>query len=282
MAASIKHAHGPAAPRVDAGRQEKGVMTLDNGIPSRLGGQTAIVTGGASGIGAETAKKLAALGARVVVADIAEATAVVAEIRHAGGEALAITADVSKADDVEHLVRKTVEHYGRLDVAVNNAGILPRPRGTVAEITETTWQTVMDTNLKGVWLCLKHQIPAILHTGKGAIVNVSSAVVPHGYKNLAPYVASKAGVDALTRVAAMEFAAQGIRINSVNPGFVATPLLDGATTPANHEQLAARVPLGKILLPSEVADTIIWLLSSSASQITGQSIYVDGGLGIAF
>ena len=140
----------------------------------------------------------------------------------------------------------------------------------------------MDTNLRSVFLCMKYQIVEMLRFGGGAIVNTSSGVVPHGYKNISTYVASKAGVDALTRVAAMEVADRNIRINAVNPGFVATPLLDAIINPADQQRLADQTPLKKLTTPDDVASMAVFLLSNEAGHVTGQSIFVDGGINVSF
>ena len=149
-------------------------------------------------------------------------------------------------------------------------------------MTPATWDTIICANLRSVFLCMKHQIPAMLQSGGGAIVNTSSGVVPLGYKNISAYVASKAGVDALTRVAAMEFADQNIRINTINPGFTATPLLDAIISGDDQKRLAEMTPLKKLTTAEDAANLAVFLLSPEAGHITGQSIFVDGGLNVSF
>ncbi|ETR78295.1 short-chain dehydrogenase [Afipia sp. P52-10] len=244
--------------------------------------KVAIVTGAGSGIGKSAAIQLAARGARVVVADIKGGEATLAAIREAGGTGSAHQTDVRKPEDIQALVEATIAQYGRLDLAFNNAGIAQHNRKPLYELDLDTWQSIIDTNLRSVFLCMKHQIPAMLRTGGGAIVNTSSGVVPHGYKNISTYVASKAGVDALTRVAAMEVADRNIRINTVNPGFVATPLLDAVIPPGDQHRLSERTPLKKMTTADDVANMAVFLLSAEAGHVTGQSIFVDGGINVSF
>ena len=244
--------------------------------------KVAIVTGAGSGIGRAAALRLGTLGAKVVVADIKGGPETVEAIRKAGGHALCQPTDVREPGDIEALVARSVEQFGRLDYAFNNAGVAQTNRRPLHELDLETWQSVMDTNLRSIFLCMKHQIPRMLEAGGGAIVNTSSGVVPHGYKNISTYVASKAGVDALTRVAAMEVAELNIRINSVNPGFVATPLLDAIIAPADRTRLIERTPLRKMTTAEDVANMAIFLLSQEAGHVTGQSVYVDGGINVSF
>ena len=244
--------------------------------------KVAIVTGAGSGIGRAAAMKLASLGAHVVVADVKGYDETADAIRAAGGYAFASETDVRLADNIKTLIEQTHKTFGRLDLAFNNAGIAQTKRLPLTEIDEDIWSNIMDTNLRSVFLCMKYQIPAMLGVGGGAIVNTSSGVVPHGYKNIAAYVASKAGVDALTRVAAMEFADKNIRINAINPGFTATPLLDGIIPKTDQARLVEMTPLKKLTTAEDAANLAVFLLSSDAGQITGQSIYVDGGINVSF
>jgi NAD(P)-dependent dehydrogenase (short-subunit alcohol dehydrogenase family) len=240
---------------------------------------TALVTGAASGIGRATAERFAEAGANVVAADLdregAEATA--AALRDAGGEAHALTVDVTDSAQVEAMVAETVDRYGSLDVAFNNAGI-EEGTGDTAELAEDTWDRVVGTNLKGVWLCLKHELPVMVEHGGGAIVNTASIA---GFASVgsAPYVASKHGVVGLTRTAATEYADEGVRVNAVCPGFVDTPLLDRAReeSPEELELAVEAQPLGRMGEPGEIADTVRWLLSEEASFVTGNAYPVDGG-----
>lgn len=241
-----------------------------------------IVTGAGSGIGRAAAIRLSSLGANVVIADIRGGEETLEMIRANGGTAKSQRTDVREPQDVQALVESTIKHFGRLDFAFNNAGIAQHNRKPLHELDLATWQTIMDTNLRSVFLCMKYEIAEMLRSGGGAIVNTSSGVVPHGYKNISTYVASKAGVDALTRVAAMEVADRNIRINTVNPGFVATPLLDAIIAPADQQRLADQTPLKKMTTPDDVASMAIFLLSNEAGHVTGQSIFVDGGINVSF
>ena len=244
--------------------------------------KVAIVTGAGSGIGRAAALRLGSLGVKVVVADINRGPETVEAIRMAGGQAISQPTDVREPGEIEALVARTVERFGRLDLAFNNAGVAQTNRRPQHELDLETWQSILDTNLRSIFLCMKHEIPQMLEAGGGAIVNTSSGVVPHGYRNISTYVASKAGVDALTRVAAMEVAERNIRINSVNPGFVATPLLDAIIPPADQQRLIERTPLRKMTAAEDVANMAVFLLSQEAGHVTGQSVYVDGGINVSF
>jgi NAD(P)-dependent dehydrogenase (short-subunit alcohol dehydrogenase family) len=244
--------------------------------------KVAIVTGAGSGIGRAAALRLSSLGAHVVVADIKGGEETLEMIKAKSGRAIAHRSDVREPQDIQALVESTVKQFGRLDLAFNNAGIAQQNRKPLHELDLATWQTIMDTNLRSVFLCMKYEIAEMLRFGGGAIVNTSSGVVPHGYKNISTYVASKAGVDALTRVAAMEVADRNIRINSVNPGFVATPLLDAVIAPGDQQRLADMTPLKKMTMPDDVANMAVFLLSDEAGHVTGQSIFVDGGINVSF
>lgn len=242
--------------------------------------QVALVTGGASGIGRATALAFAAEGTRVVVADVSPdgGEETIRLIRSRGGEARFVLADVSRAGDVEALIAKTMKGYGRLDFAFNNAGI----EGTMAPTaacSEENWDRTIATNLKGVWLCLKHELPRMLERKRGAIVNMASVAGLVGFPGLPAYVASKHGIVGLTRTAALEVARQGIRVNVVCPGAVETPMLDRLRkSGAGVEQsIAASEPVGRAAKPEEIAAAVIWLCSDSASFVTGQALPVDGG-----
>lgn len=248
-------------------------------------GAVALVTGASAGIGRAAAMRLAAEGARVVVSDVAEAGGkeTAAMIAAAGGDAAFVRADVARGGDVEALVAATVERFGRLDCAVNNAGVLSALR-PLAEQDEAEWDRVMDINAKGVFLCLKAQIPRMVQGGGGRIVNVASIAGLVGYPHGGPYVASKHAVVGLTRNAALEYARQGIRVNAICPGGVDTPMLDAAAAAmsggakTSHEVMDAAHPIGRIGTPEEVAELILWLCSDRCGFLTGAIIPVDGGM----
>ncbi len=246
-----------------------------------LAGRVALVTGAGSGIGRASALAFARAGAIVVVSDIAaeggeETARLIAE---RGGEALFVRADVSKSDQVAALIAAILDRYGRLDCAHNNGGI-EGPLATVTDLTEEEWDRVIDVNLKGVWLCLKHEIPAMLANGGGAIVNTGSVSGLKGFPPLLPaYVASKFGVVGLTAVTARQHAREGIRVNAVCPGAIDTPMLDRIGEGAERlgVSLVAENPSGRLGSPAEVAEAVVWLCSDGASFVNGQTLTIDGG-----
>lgn len=246
----------------------------------QLEGKVALVTGASSGIGRASASTFAREGAKVIVADVdvegGEET--VRMIKEAGGEAIFVRTDVSKAAEVEALINKTVEVYGRLDCAHNNAGIVGR-RASIVECTEENWDRVININLKGVWLCMKYEIPVMLKHGGGAIVNTSSVLGLVGLQGDTPYVASKHGVNGLTKVAALEYAKAGIRVNTVCPGTIRTRGLERLIRgdPQREAQQIAFEPVGRLGTPEEVAETVLWLCLDAASFVTGHAMAVDGG-----
>jgi NAD(P)-dependent dehydrogenase (short-subunit alcohol dehydrogenase family) len=245
-----------------------------------LDGKVALVTGAGSGIGRFTALAFAREGARVVVSDIVveggEET--VKQIKEVGGEAFFIRTDVSKAADVEAMVNKAVETYGRLDCAANNAGI-NGPIVTTTDCTEEDWDRVVGIDLKGVWLCMKYEIPQMLKHGSGAIVNTSSMAGIVGFPAQPPYVASKHGVLGITKTTALEYGTQGIRVNAVCPGVVHTSMVDSLldSIPDVIDSLNKLAPIGRIGQPEEIAEAIVWLCSDAASFVTGHALAVDGG-----
>lgn len=251
-------------------------------MAQEMDGKVALVTGAASGIGRATAVEFAHSGAKVAVSDInrdgAEETA--AMISGNGGEAVSITADVAIAEDVERLMSETVDRFGRLDFAFNNAGI----EGEMADVsssTEANWDRVIDVNLKGVWLCMKAQIPLMKEQGGGVIVNCASVAGLVGFRDLPAYCASKGGVIELTRAAALEIADTGIRINSICPGVIRTPMVERVMEkPGMEEALNSLEPVGRVGAPEEIASAVLWLCSDGAAFVTGHPLVVDGGLTI--
>ncbi|MGI8856254.1 MAG: glucose 1-dehydrogenase [Thermomicrobiales bacterium] len=245
--------------------------------PDAMQGKVALVTGGGSGIGRASSLAFAVLGARVVVSDIAPsgAEATVGMIRDAGGEASFIRADVSQSAAVAALIRATVERYGRLDYAHNNAGI-EGAVGSLLDYPEEVWDAVMAVNLKGVWLCMKEEIPQMLAQGGGAIVNTSSIAGLRGGRLLFAYGASKFGVIGMTKSASQEFAGRGIRVNAVCPGVIDTPMVARAFTPEITANLKER-QMGRLGTPEEIAQAVVWLCSDAASFVTGAALPIDGG-----
>ncbi|HML24621.1 MAG TPA: glucose 1-dehydrogenase [Aggregatilinea sp.] len=246
-----------------------------------LAGKTALVTGASSGIGRSTALLFAQQGANVVVSDVdvpgGEET--VRLIKEAGGNAIFVCCDVSNAEDVKALIRRTVDTYGRLDCAVNNAGILGRFVPT-AQYDEAMFDQIMAVNARGVFLGMKYEIEAMLQNGGGAIVNTSSAAGLVGIPGIVGYSGSKHAVVGMTKTAAAEYARQGIRINAVNPGGVLTPMvfnIERPATPPPADQPDPH-PIGHSAQPEEIAAAIVWLCSDAASFVTGIAMPVDGGL----
>lgn len=243
-------------------------------------GKVALVTGGGSGMGRATAQAFAREGARVMVADIrsddAEATA--QAIIQQGGEALAYVVDVSRLDQVAALVDATVAAWGRLDCAFNNAGINIE-HGPLADCTEEEWDRVLAVNLKGVWLCMKFEIPHMIAAGGGSIVNTASIVGLTGSRNTPAYVASKHGIVGLTRAAALEYGRVGIRVNAVCPGAIKTQMyLDReGDDPENNARIAAANALNRLGTGDDVAGAVLWLCSDASAFVTGHCLVVDGG-----
>jgi len=250
-------------------------------MSGQFDGRVALVTGGSSGIGRATSLAFAREGARVVFGDIdvAGAEETMKMIKGAGGEAVFVKADVSKAMDVKAIVDKAIQTYDRLDYAHNNAGI-DGEFATIVANTEENFDHVIGVNLKSVWLGMKYEIPEMRKRGGGAIVNTSSVAGLVAYRTMGPYVASKHGVIGLTKTAALEYSNFGIRVNAVCPGAIRTPMIDAfinndSETEAN---MSALQPIGRMGRAEEVANLVLWLCSDSSSFITGASIAIDGGI----
>jgi NAD(P)-dependent dehydrogenase (short-subunit alcohol dehydrogenase family) len=245
-------------------------------------GKVAFITGGASGIGRSAAIAFAAEGASVVAADISEAgiRETVRLIEQQGGRALAVRCDVTRGDDVKAALSRTIEAYGRLDFAFNNAGIEPKRSAPTAEYDEQEWNQILDIDLRGVFLCMKHEIPLILkHGDGGAIVNTSSGAGIIGIKGSPAYTAAKHGVIGLTKAAALDYASQNIRINAICPGYIDTPMMGRFTggTPEGRAKVIAEEPAGRMGKPEEIAAAVLWLCSNAASFMIGHAMVMDGG-----
>lgn len=239
--------------------------------------KVAIVTGGSSGIGQATALEFATQGAQVVVAARREAQGIetVEQIKALGGQGRFVKTDVTQAIEIERLVQQTLETYGRLDYACNNAGF--GKTVPLLERTESEWDAELDVNLKAVWLCMKYQIPAMQQTGGGSILNMASmggGVI--GVPELSSYNAAKAGVVGLTRSAALEFAQKNIRINCISPGLIATDILSNVSQETVNAMVAS-IPMQRAGEATEIAKAVVWLCSDHASYVTGQNLVIDGG-----
>jgi len=250
-------------------------------MTEKMTGKVALVTGGSSGIGRATALAFVREGAVVgiVDVDIGGGEETVRMIKQTGGDAMFIQCDVSQAAEVKAAVDKTVEIYGRLDYAFNNAGIQVGPN-PIVDCPEETWNKVLSINLTGVWLCMKYEIPQMLKQGKGAIVNTASVAGLLGTTGISSYTASKHGVVGITKVVALEYAKAGIRVNAVCPGIVKTPMVNRIYTdyPQAEKFFMARQPVGRFGVPEEISEAVVWLCSDSASYVTGLVMAIDGGI----
>ncbi|MEV4927429.1 SDR family NAD(P)-dependent oxidoreductase [Streptomyces roseoverticillatus] len=251
-------------------------------MTARFTGKTVLVTGGGTGIGRAVALAFAREGARVVVAGRREEPLkeTVAYVEAEGGEAVAVTADVTRSEDVRALVEQTVARFGSLDVAVNNVG-LAVPPAKVADVPEEDWDRIVETNLKGVWLSMKHEIGHMRAHGGGAIVNIASNVGAHRRKpGFGAYTATKAAVSALTRNAALDHIGEGVRINAVSPGPVETPMSSrpGESSQDKAERMRREVPAGRAGTPGEIAAAVLHLASDEAGYTVGADLVLDGGV----
>ncbi len=251
-------------------------------------GKVVLVTGGASGIGSGTAKAFGLAGARVAIitgSNRIGAEETVNQIKSAGGEAFFILCDVTNEKAVEDMVEKVVETYGSLDFAFNNAGIGPDGRRVpivnIVDCPEEIWDQTIDVNLKGTFLCMKHEIRQMLRQGKGSIVNTSSSANFKPSHGFCAYVASKSGLIGLSKVAALEYAKNGVRVNVICPGPTAhTQLMDNLSKakPGEIEHVLSKIPMHRLGEPIDIAEAVLWFCSDAASFITGQVLSVDGGL----
>ncbi len=249
--------------------------------PLDFTGKVALVTGAAAGMGLETARAFAEAGAAVVLADVRQ-DAVQAEaeaLRKAGCKALAVVCDVSDDAQVEAMVARTVEAFGRLDAAFNNAGVMAKIAPT-ADSSREDWDRVIGINLRGVWSSMKYELRQMLKQGSGAIVNNASVGALTGNPGIGSYIASKHGVVGLTRTAALEYVRHGIRVNAVNPGLIDTQIARDVVggDEQKYLELEKQVPIGRAGRPEEIAAAVLWLCSPAASYVVGHALTVDGGL----
>jgi NAD(P)-dependent dehydrogenase (short-subunit alcohol dehydrogenase family) len=243
-------------------------------------GKVAFVTGAGTGIGRATALAFARAGASVVATGLSEQQ--VQETAHSieelGGRALALKCDVARTEDVQSALGKTIESFGRLDFAFNNAGVEQAITAT-ADLTEEEWDRIVNINLRGVFLCMKYEIPLILEQGGGAIINTSSGAGVKGFAGQAAYAAAKHGVIGLTRSAALDYASSKLRVNAVCPGIIATPMMDrfSGGTEEGKQRVISQEPVGRMGKPEEIAAAVVWLCSEPAAFVVGHAMVIDGG-----
>jgi NAD(P)-dependent dehydrogenase (short-subunit alcohol dehydrogenase family) len=243
-------------------------------------GKVAFVTGAASGIGRATAVAFASAGATVAVADVSEQgnRETAGRIEDQGGRVLVVRCDVTSGQDIKAALDQTFDAFGRLDIAFNNAGV-EQPVGPAAEVSEEEWDRILDINLRGVFLCMKHEIPLMLQQGGGAIVNTSSGAGVTAVKGQAAYTAAKHGVIGLTKAGALDYAQANLRINAVCPGIIDTAMMQRFTgdSAEGRQRVIGQEPVGRMGTPEEIAGAVLWMCSDAAAFVVGHALVIDGG-----